>query len=107
MDVLTGEGGRQEHDIIMVDTELVSFTNRLTNGVFCPSFKLHEDPQDVTLKILFKYLYTFVCAEQPVDDIRKKIKADFKLLDKFNSFKQTQAFLRIKKTLDEVMESND
>ena len=37
-------------------------------------------------------------------DFRVKIKQDFNLLAKFNGLKQTQAFLKIKKTLEEVMD---
>ena len=79
-----------------------SFTNRLTNGIFVPCYRLHLDSEDNTLKSLLKYLFEFIQTQEI--DFKAKIKDDFKLLEKFNGYKQTQAFFRIKKTLDEVME---
>ena len=48
---------------------------------------------------------TFVDTKNPVDDFRSKIKMDFGLLEKFNGFKQTVAFNKIKRTLEEAMET--
>ena len=81
-----------------------NFTNRLTNGVFLPSFALTSASSDDLLKVLLKYLGEFIDPTSPIEDVRNKIKKDFNLLEKFNGYKQTQAFLRIKKTLEEAME---
>ena len=81
-----------------------SFTNRLTNGIFFPSFKLENSISDDLFKMLLKYLTEFVDIKNPIEDIRNKIKKDFNLLENFNGYKQTQAFLKIKKTLEEAME---
>jgi hypothetical protein len=52
------------------------------------------------LNILLKYLGQYVLPEdKKTVDVKNKIKVDFDLLDKFNGYKQTQAFLKIKKTL--------
>lgn len=83
---------------------MCNFTNRLTNGIFLPCYRMHEDENDVMLRTLLKYLGTFIMPQEPLHDFRTKIKKDFGLLEKFNGFKQTQAFLKIKKTLEEVME---
>ena len=48
----------------------------------------------------------FVNPLNPIEDFRNKIKLDFGLLEKFNGFKQTVAFNKIKKTLEEAMETN-
>ena len=66
-----------------------NYTNRLTNGIFVPLYRLHEDPEDAVLEILLKYLGDFILADPAIEDFRNKIKEDFKLLEKFNSFKQT------------------
>lgn len=60
------------------------------------------------LNILLKYLGQFVFPEdkKPVD-VKNKIKVDFDLLEKFNGYKQTQAFLKIKKTLQDVMNEDE
>ena len=100
LEVLTGEGGRTEKDIIIVDIEMHSFTNRLTNGLLVPTYKINDQQSDNILLVLLKYLSTFV----DLEDVRLKIKLDFNLLEKFNGFKQTLAFLKIKKTLEEAME---
>ena len=70
-------------------------------------YRLHQDDNDQMLKTLLKYLGEFLFPADPLDDVRIKIKYDFDLLDKFNGFKQTQAFLKIKKTLQEAMDTND
>ena len=69
-----------------------------------PTYRLHEDKSDQALKLLLRYLADFIFPESPLTDVRAKIKGDFGLLDKFNGFKQTQAYLKIKKTLEEVMD---
>jgi hypothetical protein len=107
LDVLVGEGLRKVSDIIIVDTQMQNFTNRLTNGIYFPMYRLHQDESDHMLKTLLKYLGEFIFPTSPLDDVRIKIKLDFDLLDKFNGFKQTQAFLKIKKTLHDVMETTD
>ena len=66
-----------------------NYTNRLTNGIFVPLYRLHEDPTDGALEILLKYLGDFVLADPAVEDFRTKVKEDFKLLETFNGFKQT------------------
>ena len=62
-----------------------NFTNRLTNGIFLPCYRMHEDENDVILRTLLKYLGSFL----QESDFRTKIKNDFGLLEKFNGFKQT------------------
>mmetsp|Transcript_21059 Transcript_21059/g.32617 ORF Transcript_21059/g.32617 Transcript_21059/m.32617 type:complete len:111 (-) Transcript_21059:254-586(-) len=37
IEVLTGLGGRIDKDIVMIDTTLEAYTNRLTNGIFVPT----------------------------------------------------------------------
>ena len=64
-----------------------NFTNRLTNGIFLPCYRMHEDENDVMLKTLLKYLGEFIFPVQPLSDFRTKIKHDFGLLEKFNGFK--------------------
>ena len=46
---------------------------------------MHEDENDIMLKILLKYLGEFIFNKEP--DFRTKIKSDFGLLEKFNGFK--------------------
>ena len=69
-------------------------------------YRLHSDDEDNMLKILLKYLGEFILPLSSNVDIRNKIKEDFDLLEKFNGFKYTQAFLKIKRTLEEVMDTN-
>lgn len=84
-----------------------NFTNRLTNGIFVPGFKIHEDNTDTILKSVLKYLGEFIFTRHNQQlDIKSKIKLDFDLLTKFNGFKQTQAYFKIKKTLEEAMGDN-
>lgn len=105
IDILLGEGNRIVNEILIVDTVMANYTNKLTNGIFIPPYRLHNDVEDNTLKMLLKYLGGFIDIENPVDDVRTKIKHDFGLLEKFNGYKQNQAFLKIKKTLEEAMAS--
>jgi hypothetical protein len=97
-------GNREQSEILIVDSQMSNFTNRLTNGVFLPCYRMHEDEGDRMLEVLLKYLGEFILPSSPLMDFRQKIKEDFGLLEKFNGFKQTQAFLKIKKTLEEVMD---
>ena len=60
-----------------------SFTTRLTNGIFIPSYRTNEEMDDTVLKSLLKYVDSF----KEVDDFRQKVKSDFNLLSKFNGFK--------------------
>ena len=60
-----------------------SFTNKLTNGIWLPSYRLDKDEKDDTLLILLKYLLEF----KDYSDIRVKIKSDFNLVKKFNEQK--------------------
>ena len=46
IDLLTGLGGRQEQDIIIIDSQMQNFTNKLTNGIYLPAYRLHEDAAD-------------------------------------------------------------
>jgi hypothetical protein len=85
IDILTGMGGRNPQDIIIVDCQMSNFTNKLTNGIYLPMYSLHNDKNDIMLKSLSKYLYSFTNPE--VIDVRAKIKVDFDLLTKFNGFK--------------------
>lgn len=62
-----------------------SFTKSLTNGVFLPSYRIHEDNNDFLLSSLQNYLLSFVMLE--VLDVRSKIKLDFEMLKKFNGLK--------------------
>ena len=106
MDILIGQGNRNEKEIIFIDTEMHSFTNRLTNGIFVPIFRVNSSNEEHNiLKSLLQYLNSFITP--PCEDFRIKIKMDFNLLEKFNGFKQTQAFLKIKKTLEEAMDSTN
>jgi len=60
-----------------------SFTTRLTNGIFIPSYRTSEETDDIVLKSLLKYIDSY----SNVDDFRQKVKNDFNLLSKFNGFK--------------------
>ena len=84
IDILTGLGGRNPQDIIVVDHQMSNFTNKLTNGIYLPPFSLHDDKNDKMLQTLGHYLMSFA----EVADVRAKIKVDFDLLTKFNGFKQ-------------------
>jgi hypothetical protein len=37
-----------------------NFTNRLTNGVYFPMYRLHSDDEDDMLKLMLKYLGEFI-----------------------------------------------
>lgn len=50
---------RQEKDLIIVDNHMANFTNRLTNGIWLPTYRIIDDSEDDTLKILIKYLLSF------------------------------------------------
>jgi hypothetical protein len=79
-----------------------NYTNRLTNGIYVPVYNLHEDNQDIVLPILLNYLTSFKDPDNH-SDVRKKIKCDFKLMSKFNSQKQIQAFGKIlMRTIEET-----
>ena len=43
MELLVEAGGRSPRDIIYVDTEMSSFTNKLTNGILVPTYRLNDD----------------------------------------------------------------
>lgn len=86
-----------------LDTDMDSFTFSLTNGIYVPPFLIGDFANDITLKSLMKYLGQFIDPIFDIHDLRGKIKEDFNMLEKFNSFKQTQAVLKIKKTLEENM----
>ena len=62
-----------------------NFTSKLTNGVFLPAYRLHEDQTDQLLKSLLAYLLSF--ERLNLTDVRHKIKGDFNLLEKFNDYK--------------------
>ena len=64
-----------------------NFTNRLTNGIFLPCYRMHEDESDKMLMVLLKYLGSFIYSSEPLSDFRTKIKQDFGLLERFNGFK--------------------
>lgn len=64
-----------------------NFTSKLTNGIFLPAYRLHEDATDQLLKSLLMYILSF--KKQNIVDVRQKIKSDFNLLEKFNDYKQT------------------
>lgn len=85
LEILTGYGSRTNQDIIIVDCQMSSFTKSLTNGVFLPSYRIHEDKNDFILNSLQNYLLSFVMLE--VIDVRSKIKLDFEMLKKFNGLK--------------------
>jgi hypothetical protein len=87
MELLIGEGQRSEKDIIFLDTEMGSYTNRLTNGIYVPLFRASEYHSDSILKTLLKYLVEFTDPLFAISDVRAKIKTDFNLLGKFNSYK--------------------
>jgi hypothetical protein len=55
IDLLTKE--RKLNDIIMVDSIMSNYTNRLTNGIYLPPYSLHID--DTILKELTNYLLSF------------------------------------------------
>ena len=82
LDILTAN--RQEKDIIIVDNHMANFTNRLTNGIWLPTYRIIDDSEDHTLKILIKYLLDFSNVES-LPDVRVKIKTDFDLVGKFNN----------------------
>ena len=64
-----------------------NYTNKLTNGIFLPPYRLHNDSDDQILKMLLKYIGGFIAIQNPVEDVRTKIKHDFGLLEKFNGYK--------------------
>lgn len=97
-----GKGGRLKEHILYLDTDMDSFTFSLTNGIYVPPFLIDRYGSDLTLKSLMKYLGQFIDPIFNIQDVRQKIKTDFNMVDKFNSFKQTAAILKIKKTLDET-----
>ena len=59
IDILTGMGGRNPQDIIIVDCQMSYFTNKLTNGIYLPLYSLHDDKNDKMLKSLGQYLQSF------------------------------------------------
>ena len=103
--ILLGAGKRVVNDVLIVDTQMSNYTNKLTSGIFIPPYRLHNDSDDQVLKMLLKYLGGFIDQTNPIEDVRAKIKHDFGLLEKFNGYKQNQAFVKIKKTLEEAMAS--
>jgi len=52
--------GRDEKEMIVLDNHMSSFTNKLTNGIFVPSFQLHDFDTEEVLPSLAKYLNSFV-----------------------------------------------
>ena len=60
IEILVGQGKRLVNDIIIVDSQMSNYTNKLTNGIFVPPFRLHNDLDDDILKMLLKYLGSFV-----------------------------------------------
>ena len=103
IELLVDKGGRKKEHILYLDTDMDSFTFSLTNGIYVPPFLLADYGTDFTLKSLMKYLGQFIDPIFDIRDLRVKIKADFNMLEKFNGFKQTQAVLKIKRTLEETM----
>lgn len=63
-------GNRKQGDILIVDSQMSNFTNRLTNGIFLPCYRMHEDENDVMLKTLLKYLGEFIFPDEPLPDFR-------------------------------------
>ena len=66
---------------------MANFTNRLTNGIWLPTYRIIDDSEDDALKSLIKYLLEFVNIDE-LPDVRVKIKTDFDLVGKFNNQKQ-------------------
>jgi hypothetical protein len=83
IDILTGSGNRNPSDIVIVDSQMSNFTNKLTNGIYLPPYSLHDDKNDKILQTLGHYLLSL----SETADVRAKIKVDFDLLTKFNGFK--------------------
>ena len=79
LDILLKE--REISSIIIIDSVMSNFTNRLTNGIYLPTFSLHND--DDILRDLTSYLLSF----ENLTDVRPKIKTDFDLLNLFDNFK--------------------
>ena len=65
--------GRDIKDIILVDNKVLSYAIHFTNGI--PIKDYEGDKGDCELKLLTTYLMSFLNEE----DVRKKIKKDFKL----------------------------
>lgn len=97
MEVLTGEGGREEQNIIFLDHDLVCFAKKLSNGIYVPPFYIDKYKSDRILADLSTYLQEFPYQPQPLD-VRPKIKVDFNLLQKFNSSKSNKSYIKIRKT---------
>ena len=72
---------RKIGDMIIVDSVMSNFTDKLTNGIYLPPYSLHDD--DLILKELTSYLLSF----ENLEDVRPKIKQDFNLLSLFNNNK--------------------
>ena len=66
---------RKKEQVIIVDTNMHNFTLQLTNGIFIPSYRVHNDHEDTFLNSLREYLLEFV----GVLDVKQKIKNDFGL----------------------------
>lgn len=46
IEILTGDGGREENNILFLDNEMSRYTNRLTSGIHVPFYRLHNDQHD-------------------------------------------------------------
>ena len=92
IEILCGQANRLEKNIILVDSQMSNFTNKLTNGLYIPPIRFSQNQEgDMCLKSLLKYLVSFVL-DPPESDVRNRIKIDFDMLNRFNNNKQCLAF---------------
>lgn len=99
IDILCGKNsGRDASNIIVIDSQMTNFSNKLTNGIYLPPFRLNSVNDDICFNSLGNYLKTFIMDDnKELIDVRLKIKTDFDLLTIFNNNKQSQSFNKILK----------
>jgi hypothetical protein len=71
---LTGEGNRSEKDIIIIDNQMSNYTNRLTNGIFLPKYRMDKDYSDTILMDLLQYLLQFVPTQAQSENIPSDVR---------------------------------
>jgi hypothetical protein len=79
-----------------------NYTVHLTNGIYLPPYYVDKDPDDEWLPILGSYLLDFI----NVKNVRHKIKTDFELDILFEESKQNQAFKKIQKQNDSLIQGS-
>ena len=79
-----------------------NYTVHLTNGIYLPPYQVDKDHEDDWLLVLGHYLLDFI----NVKNIRHKIKTDFELDSLFEESKQNQAFKKIQKQNESLIQES-